>query len=105
MHRARMLPAEYTTDNPMDYDWYHPKIRFARVPTSQLDILGSFKAISQAMAIRAFERVGRRLEETDNFVFMPIHELQVKNIADKFENIEILDPEIYLPALAQSSIR
>lgn len=105
MHRARMLPINYATESAMDYDWYHPKIRFVRVPASQLSLLGSFRQISREIAAKAFERAGRPLEEVDGFIYMPIHELQAKNIASKFKNIEILDPDIYLPALAQSSIR
>ncbi|KJA26270.1 hypothetical protein HYPSUDRAFT_36546 [Hypholoma sublateritium FD-334 SS-4] len=104
MHRARMLPLNYATENAMDYDWYHPKIRFVRVPASQLNLLGSFRLISREMAAKAYERAGQSLAG-DDFVYMPIHELQTKNIASKFKNVEILRPEIYLPALAQSSIR
>jgi hypothetical protein len=105
MHRARMLPTNYATENPMAYDWYHPRIRFVRVPASDLDVLGKFKGISQQLAMKAFETAGRPFVEDDNFIYMPIHELQAKNIAVKFKNIEILDSEIYLPTLAQSSIR
>ncbi len=39
MHRARMLPINYATESALDYDWYHPKIRFVRVPASQLSLL------------------------------------------------------------------
>lgn len=105
MHRARMLPLNYATESAMDYDWYHPKIRFVRVPASQLNLLGSFRQISMAMAAKAFKRAGWPFEEGDDSVYMPIHELQAKNIASKFKNVEILHPDIYLPALAQSSIR
>lgn len=89
----------------MGYDWYHPRILFVRVPASDLDVLGMFKEISQQLAMKAFEIAGRPFVEDDNFIYMPIHELQAKNVAAKFKNIEILDSEIYLPALAQSSIR
>ena len=36
---------------------------------------------------------------------MPVHELQIPNIASKFRDAEILHPDISLQALAQPSIR
>ncbi|KAF9484378.1 hypothetical protein BDN70DRAFT_903720 [Pholiota conissans] len=105
MHRARMLPPNYASENAMGYDWYRPRIRFIRVPISDLDVLGAFKEISEQLVAKAFDNAGRTLAKNEDYMYMPIHELQVKNVASKFAHIEIVDSEIYLPALAQSSIR
>ena len=100
MHRARLLPS-----GALDYDWYHPRIRFVHVPRASLDILGPFESKMRVLAGKAAEKSGRQLPEHPSFVFMPVHELQISNIASKFHDAEILHPDISLQALAQSSIR
>ncbi|PPR03669.1 hypothetical protein CVT24_007790 [Panaeolus cyanescens] len=100
MHRARMLPSA-----SMDYDWYHPRIRFAKVPKGDVSIQGDFESVAQSLLIKAVSRAKAQQPDMDGFLAMPAHELQVENIKTKFPNVEILDPEIFLPASAQSSIR
>jgi len=95
-----MLPS-----SALDYDWYHPIIRFARVPRTSLDILGPFESTMRVLAGKAAEKSGRQLPDDPSFVFMPVHELQITNIASKFHDVDILHPEISLQALAQCSIR
>ncbi|CAA7267094.1 unnamed protein product [Cyclocybe aegerita] len=100
MHRARMLAS-----SPQDYDWYRPRIRFVRVPRSDIDALGNFVELSKLLVARAFEKAGHTLDQDDAFIHVPVHELQIENILTRFRNVEVLDPTIFLPALAQSSIR
>lgn len=100
MHRARMFESVGS-----DYDWYHPRIRFVRVPKSSLTILGEFDSTFRDLAHLAASRAGQTLDDDAHFVFMPAHELQLDNIVKRFEDAQVLSPEIYLPALAQSSIR
>lgn len=100
MHRARML-----SNCSLEYDWYHPRIRFVRVLKTKLAVLGQFEKIGKDLAKKASERTAHTLPEDDAFLYMPVHELQVENICSKFNDIEVLDPDIYLPSLAQSSIR
>lgn len=95
-----MLPSSV-----LDYDWYHPRIRFVQVPRTSLDILGPFESVMRTLAGKAAEKSGRELPDDPSFVFMPVHELQISNIASKFHDAEILHPDISLQALAQSSIR
>lgn len=100
MHRARIFnPASF------EYDWYHPRIRFVRVPRSKVDILGEFEKTSKKLAELAAFRVGQTLSDNDDFIFMPVHEMQLNNVLKRFCDVEVLPPEIYLPALGQSSIR
>ncbi|KAF9448315.1 hypothetical protein P691DRAFT_669682 [Macrolepiota fuliginosa MF-IS2] len=100
MHRARMFDSA-----SFEYDWYHPRIRFVRVPRSSLSILGDFERTFRDLAKLAASRAGRALPDDEDSVFMPAHELQLDNIIKRFHDVEILPPEVYLPALAQSSIR
>ena len=100
MHRARML-----STCSLEYNWYHPRIRFIRVSRAKLSVLGDFEKIGKDLAKKALERTGRTLPEDEAFLYMPVHELQVENIRSKFNDVEVLDPDVYLPSLAQSSIR
>jgi len=100
MHRARQIDSL-----SMDYDWYYPRIRFVRVPRTDVVLLGEFEEISRRLATRAAEKAGHVLEEEDAYIFMPVHELQLKNIKSKFRNVEVLGPDIFLVVMAQSSLR
>ncbi|KDR79022.1 hypothetical protein GALMADRAFT_137986 [Galerina marginata CBS 339.88] len=102
MHRARMLPQNIGS---LDYEWYRPFIRFVRVSRRQVDLLGQFERVSKNLANKAANRAGRTLLHGDDYIYMPVHELQIPNVVSKFQNVEVLDPAISLPALAQSSIR
>lgn len=101
MHRARMLPIN---TNP-NYDWYRPRVRFARVPRSSLDLLGDFESKITPLAVHAAAKCGQELVLDDFTVIMPVHELQVANILAKFSEVEMLHPDISVEALGQSSIR
>ncbi|KAG6813605.1 hypothetical protein H0H92_009222 [Tricholoma furcatifolium] len=100
MHRARALPSGH-----VDYDWYHPQIRFVRVPRAKINMYGSFEVYIQRLVAIASQRCGKTIHDDPHFVVMPVHELQVPNIVSKFSDAEVLDTEINLLALAQSSIR
>ncbi|KAF8640269.1 hypothetical protein AX16_010164 [Volvariella volvacea WC 439] len=101
MHRARVLP----TNASSDYDWYHPRIRFAVVPRTSVDVYGEFEEKIRSLAHGAARRVGMQLPEDDTKIIMPVHELQVENVQAKFGDVEFLHPDISVGALAQSSIR
>ncbi|KAF7327460.1 C2 domain-containing protein [Mycena kentingensis (nom. inval.)] len=99
MHRARMCTAA-----PAGYDWYRPKVCFARVPSQCLDIRGPFAAMTREMVTKAAAFSGTQVpEDIPGTVFMPVHEMQVPTICEKFPDVEILEPTI--DALGQSSIR
>ncbi|RDB25517.1 hypothetical protein Hypma_006471 [Hypsizygus marmoreus] len=102
MHRTRLLPLSTAIS---DYDWYHPRIRFARVERSNLALLGPLESEMRKLAKKAAAKSGRPLPDDAASVLVPVHELQVPNIISKFPDIEILHPDISLQALAQSSIR
>lgn len=99
MHRARMV-----NNGPPDFDWYHPLIRFVRVPRSSVLLNGYMEDISLSLAQKAADYSGRCLPPTNASVFLPVHELQVDNILAKFPDVEVLQ-DICIPGLAQSSIR
>jgi len=93
------------SNNTLDYDWYHPKIRFVKVPKRQLNLLGKFSDVANALVSKAATNAGLTLIKDNDYLFVPVHELQIDNIVSKFDHIEVLPPDISLPAKAQSSIR
>ena len=96
MHRARSI---FSIDS--DYDWYHPRLRIARVPKKDLKVYGDFEHyIAQITSA-----IGLTLPSTPEFVYVPVHELQVTNVISRFSDVEILGEDISIDALAQSSIR
>jgi hypothetical protein len=100
MHRARLFNSK-----TLEYDWYHPLIRFIRVPRGDLEAKGEFERLSGCLCAKAAENAGRVLQDDPAFIYMPVHELQIENIRSRVENLQVLDPEISLRAQAQSSIR
>lgn len=104
MHRARMFA---NGGRSLEYDWYQPRIRFVRVPAKNLDLFGQFGEISKTLVTKAAVKASHSLDlrDDDDYIYMPVHELQLKNITSKFQDIKVLDREVFLPALAQSSIR
>jgi len=100
MHRARLFDSNF-----LEYDWYHPSIRFVGVPRADLEVKGDFVRLCRCLAAKAAKNAGRRLQDDPTFVYMPVHELQIENIRSRMGNLRLLDPEISLRAQAHCSIR
>ncbi|PFH53187.1 hypothetical protein AMATHDRAFT_138330 [Amanita thiersii Skay4041] len=100
MYRARRLPFDV-----LDYDWYHPVIRFVAVPRSTVDILGPFEQMINPLVEKFDRRSDSFLPDSDSFIIMPVHELQVENIKRSIPDVFILHDDINVQALAQASIR
>lgn len=81
MHRARMFESV-----GFDYDWYHPRIRFVRVPRSSVELLGDFERTFRNLAQLAASRAGQALDDDPSSVYIPAHELQLDNIAKRFKD-------------------
>lgn len=94
-----------TPFNILDYDWYHPKIRFVRLERSRIDVLGPFEREIHKLVEVAAQKSGKNLPEDAASIIMPVHELQIQNIIAKFPDVDILDDNISVQALAQASIR
>lgn len=64
---------------------------------------GSFESISKTLISHASKQSGNF--DLTNYLYIPVHELQVPNIAKLFPDANILSPDIHLDAEAQTSIR
>lgn len=87
----------------LEYDWYHPRIRFVSVPAASLDIQGPFEHEMRNLAEKVSEISGKSLPDDSSSILLPVHELQIQNIANKFPDVTIMD--ISIKGYAQSSIR
>ncbi|KAJ7116428.1 IucC family-domain-containing protein [Mycena epipterygia] len=99
MHRARMC-----ADAPSDYNWYRPKIHFIRVPSESLDTRGRFQSFMRDLVTKAALASGtQNPEDVPGTTFMPVHEMQLSTVLEKFQDVQVLEPTV--DALGQSSIR
>ncbi|KAI0031193.1 IucC family-domain-containing protein [Vararia minispora EC-137] len=106
MHRARRALPPLPDMTPETRDWYRPHVRFATIDRSRLDILGPFEDHIRELAQAAAAAHGKQLPDIDpGRVIMPVYDLQICNLQEKFTGVTILDAEISLKARAQASLR
>lgn len=106
MHRARRTLPPLQPLTPATRDWYRPRVRFATVSRSRMNVRGDFEARMLDLAKDAAARTGARLPElAPDRIIMPVYDLQVANIQEKFADVEILPEEISIQAQAQASLR
>lgn len=105
MHKSRMFLPPIPNYAPGDYDLYNPQIRFVAVPAQDLHITGDFTSLVAPLVDYTAKKAGRKPDVSADRVLVPIHELQVHQILDKFPDVQVLPSEFVLPARAQQSIR
>jgi hypothetical protein len=106
MHRARRTMPPLAPATLMTRDWHHPRIRFAVIERSRLDILGAFEDHVRRLAEAAAAKCGKQLPDIGScHVVMPVYDLQIANLKEKFTGVMILDEDISLGAQAQASLR
>ncbi|THU85116.1 hypothetical protein K435DRAFT_732522 [Dendrothele bispora CBS 962.96] len=105
MHKTRMYLPPMREITPGSYDLYHPLLRFIAVPKSNLNITYDFEGLTAPLREAAAKTAGKELEIPENHLVVPVHELQIAHIEDKFKDAVIYPPEFNVPILAQQSIR
>lgn len=105
MHRARHVVPPLLRQESQSRNWNFPRIHFAVVPRSRLDILGPFEREIHNITELASRASGRALPQRDGCVIVPVYDLQVASLHAKFPDVQILDEEFSIPALSQASIR
>jgi hypothetical protein len=105
MHKTRqiLLPAQPFA--PGDYDLYSPHLRLAAFPRASLNVAGDFEASTRPILDAITRNAGKPLDVRRDHIVVPIHELQVPHIADKFKEAMVYSEEFSVPAHAQQSIR
>lgn len=105
MHKTRHFLPPTPDIVPGTYDLYHPVLRFIALPRESLKITYGFEKLTEPVRTAVAERAGQVLSVPDGHVVVPVHELQVAHIQDKFKEAIIYPHEFNLPLLAQQSIR
>ncbi|KAJ7056635.1 IucC family-domain-containing protein [Mycena amicta] len=105
MHKTRSFLPPIRHIIPGSYDLYHTKLRFVAVPRENLKISYDFEGLTEPLRAAAAAAAGKELSVPENFVVVPVHELQTAHIQAKFPEAVVFGPEFYLPILGQQSIR
>ncbi|KAH9041648.1 IucC family-domain-containing protein [Lactarius pseudohatsudake] len=105
MHKTRHFLPPMPSLTPGSYDLYSPRLRFAILPRASIHVTGDFEALIQPILERATNNAGRALDVPENHIVVPVHELQVSHILDKFEEATVCPEEFSVPARAQQSVR
>ncbi|KAJ7510428.1 IucC family-domain-containing protein [Mycena galericulata] len=105
MHKTRMFLSPISDLVPGSYDLYHTKLRFVAVPRENLKITNDFEKYTAPLIASASASAGQELTIPENFVAVPVHELQVAHIQAKFPDVVVFSSTFCLPILGQQSIR
>ncbi|KAI0058644.1 hypothetical protein BV25DRAFT_1964653 [Artomyces pyxidatus] len=105
MHKTRHFLPPIPSFNPGTYDLYSPRIRLAAVPRENLKVTGDFEELTKPILDAAAANAQQELVVPENFVVVPVHELQVYHIVEKFPEADVYPGEFSVPAQAQQSIR
>ena len=84
---------------------YHAKLRLVAVPRVDLKITYEFEEHTQPIIAAVSKAAGRPLPLRDGYVVVPVHELQVTHIQDKFPEAIIFPDEFSVPIFGQQSVR
>lgn len=105
MHKTRRFLPPLPDFVPGSYDLYNPKLQFIAVPKKDLKITFDFEILSRPLLDAAEKNAGKPLVIPEGHVVVPVHELQVPHIKDKFSDLQVYSNEFSLDLRAQQSIR
>jgi len=105
MHRARRTITPLPPVKPGEYDYYLPHVRFVSIPRDNLHIQGNIDELLKTLRDSAAMNAGKPLEAAPDHVVLPVHELQIPNIIEKFEDAIVLPEEYRVLTPALASIR
>lgn len=105
MHKTRHFLPPLPEYEPGEYDLYHTKLRLVAVPRDNLKITYEFEKHTQPIIAAMSKAAGRPLPLRDGYVVVPVHELQVTHIQDKFPEAEIFPDDFSIPIFGQQSVR
>ncbi|KAJ7671583.1 IucC family-domain-containing protein [Mycena polygramma] len=99
MHKTRMFLPPIPDMAPGAYDLYHTKLRF------NLKITNDFEKYTAPLIASASANAGTDMPIPENFVVVPVHDLQAAHIQAKFPEAVVFPPAFSVPILGQQSIR
>lgn len=105
MHKTRKFLPPIPDFKPGQFDLHHPILRLVALPRDVLKITYDFEELTSPVIKAAGKQAGKSLIAPPGHVIIPIHELQVHHIQDKFPEAHIFPKEFSLPLQAQQSLR
>lgn len=105
MHKTRQFFPPIPSLAPGSYDLYSPRLRIAALPRGSLHVTGDFEALTRPILETATVNAAKALDVPQGHIIIPIHELQVPLILEKFKEATVFPEEFSVPARAQQSIR
>ena len=105
MHKTRQFLPPTHPFSPGSYNLYSPRLRLAAFPRASLNIVGDFEELTRPILDVSTRNAGKPLDVQRDCIVVPIHELQVPHITEKFKEAKVYPEEFSVPAQAQQSIR
>ncbi|KAF7327459.1 hypothetical protein MKEN_00324200 [Mycena kentingensis (nom. inval.)] len=105
MHKTRMFLPPIRDIVPGSYDLYHTNLRFVALPRENLKITYDFEGLTEPLRKAAATAAGKDMPVPENFVVVPVHDLQTAHIAAKFPEAVVFGPDFKIPILGQQSVR
>jgi len=105
MHKTRRFLPPIPDFPPGEYDLLNPKLRFVALPRMSLKVTYNFEELLRPVLKAAADQAGRDLDVPEGYFIVPVHELQIHHIKDKFPEARVLPKDFELPLLAQQSLR
>jgi len=105
MYRLRGFFPPLPKYAPGEYDFLRPKLRFVSFFQEELKITYDFENLISPLLDAAEARAGRPFNVENGRIIIPVHELQIYYIREKFGTAVIYPEEFSLPLLAQQSLR
>ncbi|CDS10223.1 hypothetical protein LRAMOSA02899 [Lichtheimia ramosa] len=103
MHKARLSYPPLPSVEPGQVNLEHPSLRLVSIPSSSVKLRGDFEDLIRPMVDAMLAKTGASRSQYD--VLVPVHEFQIPNIQQRFDNVVVLPPENNAPAEALTSIR
>nr|CAG8472420.1 3130_t:CDS:10 [Entrophospora candida] len=101
MHKSRKAVPPIPPIPPSTYNFDRPMIRFVSVPIDKVSICGPI----QEFLNQLYDIMNPKPVVSTNQILIPVHELQLPNILEKFPYITILDSSYSIQAISQVSLR
>lgn len=80
---------------PGDYDLYRPRVSLVSFPRSHIRTRGPFKRLIAPLVKAATDE-----QPTKNTIFVPVHELQLVNVKERFKEARVVPGHVTMDALA-----
>ncbi|KAI8140145.1 IucC family-domain-containing protein [Fennellomyces sp. T-0311] len=105
MHKTRSSFPPLLPLYPDQVDFERPKIRLVAIPVNSILIRGDFETLVAPLVDVILSKTGEQRYKYAGHVLMPIHEMQVPNVEERFKNAIVLPPVNHVIGCSLASLR